>query len=185
MLKNLVFHAFICHSSPSIPHISNHIYKLSHAALCAVDARWLPRLATFHTRLSAPLTEPPPRYSPEQDAVLCDRTGTFGPRRWPLPGEATRGMTHPDAGVRVRVFAAAFLEGSVCPNMRTFVPHLLCPPAVLTKSWARCPPDSLYHSNTYLRYLSEISFTMYNSCRCFSHPLHAHSYTTQKYRNGV
>ena len=116
--------------------------------------------------MSPPLESPSPRYDPVGDRVLCSSAVlAFGPRRWtfaaPVPSasacvpQATRQkpsnaaeggeqqhaallveLEHPDRAQRVRWFARALLRGEVFAVLQRFVPHLLCTPDVLTKSWA-------------------------------------------------
>ena len=55
----------------------------------AVSPAWLPRLAPALCDRLQPLTEPPPRFDPRHDDVLCVVAPLFGPRSWPLPPQAS------------------------------------------------------------------------------------------------
>lgn len=103
-------------------------------AASAVEGAWLADAAPALTALSAPLADPPPRYSAADDEVVCFRTAAFGPASWPLPLRTER---HPDAEAACAFFAAALLAGDVAPAFAQLAPKLAAPPATAARPEAR------------------------------------------------
>lgn len=103
----------------------------------SIDASWLQELSAPLCTLSAPLQDPPPQFSPAEDAVLCWHDVLFSNAGWQLP-RCQR--IHPDATVRSTYFAGALLSGKLLTAWAPVVPALLCPAATITQVQARHIP---------------------------------------------
>jgi len=96
----------------------------------AIEPAWLPAAAPRLCTLSAPLAQPPPRYSAQLDAVVAQHAVLYGPPAWELP-PATRplGARGPHADLAVAAFAAALLGGSVLAAFGPALAERLAAPA--------------------------------------------------------
>lgn len=102
-----------------------------------IEAAWLPLYAAKQCTFSQPLSEPPPRYDPAEDAVKCHRSATFGPHLWPLP---TVELEYPECTDRYCHFACALFSGEVMRSLSKNVPFLNSPPIIFTKPWGMVQP---------------------------------------------
>lgn len=103
----------------------------------AIEPEWLPVFAPGLCNVSEPMMEPPPRYEPETDKLLCHMSSTFGRSGWPLP---IMELEFPSSLNRFKWFARFFLEGSVFPKLARFSKTLLSTPATMVKTWANLQP---------------------------------------------
>ena len=119
-------------------HMSNFILVCPLSGIVVIEPEWLALFAPGSCQFSKPLEEPAPRYDPAKDQIVCHCTATFGPHCWPIPAVE---VEFPAGVDRFRWFARALLDGSVCPGLERFVPHLLSKPATMIKAWAKWVPS--------------------------------------------
>lgn len=75
----------------------------------------------------------PPKYYPEEDAVMAKAESTFGQPNWRLPETP---IPHPEP---YRAFAAALLEGRVIPQLAQFTTKLISNPSDLENTNRNLP----------------------------------------------
>ncbi|KAJ7963069.1 ATP-dependent RNA helicase DEAH13 [Quillaja saponaria] len=96
----------------------------------SVEASWLVDYARSSCTFSAPLTDPKPFYDAQTDQVKCWVVPTFGRFSWELPKHA---LPIIDVEHRAQVFAYAFLEGQVCPCLKSAREFMAAPPESILK----------------------------------------------------
>ncbi|XP_064461234.1 probable ATP-dependent RNA helicase DHX37 [Ornithodoros turicata] len=110
---------------------------MSMRVVAEVDPDWLPVYAPMQCVFSAPLEDPAPRYSRDDDKVLCSVKATFGPYGWSM---GVIEKEYPEGLDRYRWFARYLLEGAVLPFFNSYRRLLLSPPVTMVKSWSRLQP---------------------------------------------
>jgi len=102
-----------------------------------VDAGWLHELAagTPLCHYGDVLEAPPPAYDAAADRVVAWRPPLFGDHAWKLPPALVLYPTATPAEreARVRLFARAFVEGAVTPELARFAPRLASPSTAITR----------------------------------------------------
>lgn len=111
--------------------------KMYMRGVTAIEPDWLPIYVPNLCNLKEPLTEPSPRYEPENGKVYCTVTGTFGRQAWELPGVE---IEYPKLAEAYKWFARFFLEGKVFKKLEKYSKELLCSPSIMVKDWGRLQP---------------------------------------------
>ncbi|CAG9465679.1 unnamed protein product [Pedinophyceae sp. YPF-701] len=96
----------------------------------AIEPEWLPAAAPALCRVSKPLEDPVPFYSPERDEVLAWHDVEFGPHNWQLPRHPAR---HPSQDARCAAFAVALLSGKVTAAFTALSGSLVAKPDVIQR----------------------------------------------------
>ena len=78
---------------------------------------------------SKPVENPPPKYLPLEDRIVCYAYPRFGDRSWELP---LMQVDYPEGTERVRVFARFLLEGKLFDTLKPFVESMISKPSLLT-----------------------------------------------------
>ncbi|XP_065055451.1 probable ATP-dependent RNA helicase DHX37 isoform X1 [Rhopilema esculentum] len=111
--------------------------KLYMKGVTAIEENWLPVFAPYLCTFSKPLESLKPSYDIKSGRMKCHMTSTYGPHSWTLPAQE---LDFPPCIERFKWFATAFLSGQVSQSLKEFVPYLLAPASVMTKSWSRLHP---------------------------------------------
>ncbi|CAA0264137.1 ATP-dependent RNA helicase DEAH13 [Arabidopsis thaliana] len=82
-----------------------------------VRPEWLVKHAKSLCVFSAPLKDPKPYYSSEEDRVLCWVVPSFGPHNWELPAHSVAITEDRD---RAAAFGCALLQGEVLTCLKSF-----------------------------------------------------------------
>lgn len=103
----------------------------------AIDPEWLPNYVPHLCNLKEPLTEPSPRYEPQDGKVYCTVKGTFGRQAWVLPKVE---VEYPKSVEAYKWFARFFLEGKVFKKLEKYSGQLLSSASIMVKDWAKLQP---------------------------------------------
>ena len=111
--------------------------KMYMRGVTAIEPEWLPKFVPSLCNMSPSRVGSPPRYDRRSGRVLCHMSPTFGAQSWQL---ADVELEHPKNIDGIKIFARAFLEGNVAPELERFVPFLLSPPSSVCAHWANLLP---------------------------------------------
>lgn len=118
-----------------------HSSKLYMKGVVEIEPEWLPAFSETLCCFSDPCEEPPPTYDSYKDKIYCHMEVTFGPWQWHLPAVK---MEMKNEFLKYSWFCFFFLDGQVCPVIRSYKEHYLSQPSIILKSWAKMLPRTRY-----------------------------------------